>query len=462
MARVICPFCLKPHDFSSSLRCETYPEETVPNVYVKDYSKTPPLWLVTVGFSRHGKTTYLPALTLVLENISRVWGDVYYRHSDQYTIDAIRQMRREAIHGELPLPSPKKVPRPILFNVYALPESGSRCLVMYDVAGEIYDSLSEVQEYVTSIKQVSTTWFLVSLSDLEKDEEGKAITDLFQTYLSGMENLRINLEGRNLIVVYTKGDKSKYREFREYLKADPFQNLTLTDADVSDVKNCSFQDYIQKMNEMSEVLEDHTRERVRGGSAFINMVKASGMNLVFSVTSALGEDPSSASNSLSVNARRYRVLDPFLWSVTLESRESLRSIGLVIDATSDSKTIYSEQLLFNIWEELSEYGDVTIYYLGQSSPASLPGQRAPEAPLRFTRERLIGPMLEEASPGTRFIILSMGRIIDLADYYNSQWQDRLLLVDVNESCRQDWPNVISLRIGDDVRTVVDALLRLYD
>ncbi len=462
MARVICPFCLKPHNFeASSLTCETHSEEMVPNIYVKDYNKVPPLWLVTVGFSRHGKTTYLAALAMMLENISKVWNQVYYRPLDQYTFEAIRQMRREAIHGELPPKTAREKSRPLLFNVYDLPESGSRCLVMYDVAGEVYNSLSEVEHYVPFLKQVSTTWFLVSLTDLKEDVEGKKLPDLFHSYLTGMENLRIDLKGRNLIVVYTKGDTLLSKEFREYLMEDPFQGVTLPEAEIMDSESFSFQNYIEKMKRVSTIFEEYTRKKVEGGSAFISMVKASGMNLVFSVTSALGQDPTTP-DRLSVNARRYRVLDPFLWAITLESREVLRSICLVADTSPTGGSIYDDGILGNIWERLSDYGEVTTYYLGQTSPVSKAGQRAPDTPARVTRQRLIGPLLEKASPKTCFIVLSTGRIIDLRDFYNSSWRDRLLLVMVGEDEQQDWPNTVVYRPGDDVSVIVDALLRLYE
>ena len=460
MARVICPFCLKPHDFMSSLVCPTY-QEPVPAAYVRDYDKVPPLWLVTIGFTQHGKTTYLAALMLMLESIGNVWGGVYYRHLDQYTVDTIQQWRREAMFGELPPAGSKAVPRPILSNIYHIPESGSRCLVMYDVAGEIYNSLSEVQEYVTSIKQVNTTWFLVSLPDLLSDQEGKTITDLFNVYLSGMENLRLDLSGRNLIVIYTKGDVAVFpREFKDYLRTDPFQGLTRKDANIPDSQDFSLQDYIQEMKCISSQLEEYTRKQVKGGAPFINMVKASGMNLVFCVTSALGESPDSTSNRLRVDAFRHRVLDPFLWAITLERPTSPRLIGLVVDASQESHLVYDEALLPVVWERLSDYGELTTYYLGQTSPASQPGQRPPKSPPSLVHQRLIGPILEQASPDTRFMVLATGSITDLADFYNSPWRDRVLLVMVEEDHQQDWPNTIVFHPGDAPMVLVDALLRL--
>jgi hypothetical protein len=335
MVHVVCPFCLKAHDFVDSYVCLEYPSETVPPTYVRDYAAVPPLWLVTMGFSGHGKTTYLAALTLMLENIGTAWQGMFYRPLDQYTMDMVRLVRREAMLGDLPPSVPKGIPRPLLFCVYNLPESGSRCLVMYDMSGEVCNSISGVQEYVTSIKQVTTMWFLVSLRDLEKDAECKTITDLFAVYLSAMESLNVSLTGRNLIVVYTKADlEPSTKEVREYLMQDPHQWLTSNRGAPPAMGGFSLGDYVENMVAMSDYLEEYTWKRVRGGAAFLNMVKAQGMNLVFSITSALGQSPDPYSSRLPVEATRFRVLDPLLWAITLGTPESSTPVGPMSDAPS--------------------------------------------------------------------------------------------------------------------------------
>lgn len=461
MARVLCPFCLKPHDFQKSRKCSASNYE-VPEIYVKDYRKVPPMWLATVGFSQVGKTTYLAALTMMLENIPIVI-QMHYRPIDQYSIDEIRKMRQELREGKMSgATAPTKVLRPILFNVYDLPNAGSRCLVMYDVAGEIYNSLSAVSEYLPSLKQVNTTWFLVALGDLEKDSEEKTITELFTAYLSGMENMRANMEGRNLIVIYTKADELTFTpEIKAYLRRDPFRTLTSIDVDLSAFDDFSLTDYVSEMRHISDKLREYTERKVRGGAAFIRQVEQSGMNLVFSLTSALGETPDQ-SGYLPEKAIRYRVLDPFFWAITLERKTSSRQLGLVLDASADSTLIYTGSPLPELWDMLSDQGELTTYQLGRLEVASKPGQEPPKSPPRTPFYRLIGPLLEKIPADSHLAILSTGRILDLSDFAHTHWRDQILLVSMGDEEPQSWSHLLAYREDDDPSIIVDSLMRLQE
>lgn len=468
MARVICPFCLKPHDFTTVLTCPDLPQLNLetPPVYVKEYSRVPPLWLVTVGFSRHGKSCYLNALTLLLEEISKVWGGVYYRPLDQFTFDNIRRIRRDAQSGAQPdKTSVDKITRPMLLSVYNLPHTGSRCLVMYDVAGEVYDSLSDTKGYATSIKQVTTTWFLVSLSDLDStdsDQRGKTITDLFTVYLAGMERMRTDLHGRNLIVVYTKGDKfpQREREIRNYLMTDPLKGLLSPEAAEGALPQINLEDYMSEMQSISDKLEEYTLMRVKGGAAFINMVRANGMNLVFSVVSALGGDPDKTSRQTEFIPTPMRVIDPFLWAITRDSTTTEKALTLALDASHQSEPIYSSKLPSRVADHLTGYGALTTHYLGQLKPASQLGQAPPAVPPRTARPRLIGPILESVPPGTRLLVITNGPILDLADFRRGPWRDQIVVASLGEEPLQDWPNAIACRPEDDPMLLADALLRL--
>lgn len=457
MARVICPFCLKPHDFDASLDCPTT-EYRVPVDYVSEYRSAPPLWLVTVGFSGHGKTTYLAALTLMLENMDRVWERMFSSQMDNHTMQRVREIRLEAMQGDLQAPTDVDTPRPLLFNVQNLPGGSSRSLVMYDVAGQIFEDLDEVHKYVAALKQVTTTWFLISPRDLRAADNDKTIPELFTAYRSGMRNLRIDLNQRNLIVIYTKADIADFpRDIQDYLINDPLRSLTQQDGSYEQI-DFALDEYVWEMRQMSERLKIYTKEKVQGGRAFISMVESSGMNLVFCTTSALGDSPDPTQGIMLENAPRYRVLDPFLWATTLDKPVKPRSIGLILDAAEESYAVYDDDLVRRVTESLAIHGDLTTYHLGSSVPIGLPGQPPPDQPPYSAYPRLLGPILEQAAPDTQFLLLTNGRILDLEDFRRTAWQDRVLVVAMPGAEPRGWPHQIVYRNGTETKILVDRLL----
>jgi hypothetical protein len=468
MALVTCPFCLKQHDFTTFTTCPELPQLNleIPPVYIKEYRSVRPLWLVTAGFSRHGKSCYLNALIRLLEEISKVWGKVFYRPLDQFTFDNIRRIRRDAQSGVQPDKTLlNEITRPMLLSVYNLPHTGSRCLVMYDVAGEVYDSLTDTEEYAASIKEVTTTWFLVSLSDLDStdsDQQGKTITDLFTVYLSGMERMRSDLRGRNLIVIYTKGDKfaPREREIRDYLTNDPLKGLLSVEAAEDSLPKINLEDYLQGMQEISDKLREYTQKRVKGGSAFINMVEASGMKLVFSVVSALGSDPDRTSRRSDSIATPMRVIDPFLWAIVMENEDLKKSLALALDASDHSEPVYSSELPSRVASILAGSGALTTHYLGQLKPASQPGQAPPTAPPRTARPRLLGPVLESLPSNALVLVITNGAVLDLTDFRTGPWRNRIVVATLGSELAQDWPNTITVRPEDDPRLLADAALSL--
>jgi hypothetical protein len=257
-------------------------------------------------------------------------------------------------------------------------------------------------------------------------------------------------------VVYTKADKEpSTRDVKDYLRNDPFQNLTLSSAGNQALNDFSLTDYITDMRRMSDYLREYTRTRVDSGAAFINMVKAQGMNLHFCVTSALGQGAEDGSLRLREDAKRFRVLDPFFWTIALDMQESARSFQLAVDSTDQN--IYHRAL--DLWDAAANHGDVTTYLLGQSQALAVPGQRPPDTSPGRNNPHLIGPILDQAPADSRLAVLTGSRIIDLMDFYNTSWRDRLILVTIDESFAQEWPNTIVYRPTDTPDVVIDALLR---
>jgi hypothetical protein len=464
MAQPKCPFCLGRHDFKKSSVCPEYKLE-VPATYINEYDRVPPLWLMTLGFTKHGKTCYLAALTMMLENVNRVWPETAQNYPDQYTFDMVRETRRQAQTGDQPAATQRQpVLRPLLIPMYDVPNVGSQCLVLYDTPGELFENLQSAEDmnYIRPLKEVRNIWFLISLWDLQR-ESSRRISDLFTIYLSGMQLLKWPLTGRNLIVVYTKADKVREelpQRVEEYLLNDPFRDITNYSPEVMvpDMADFSLKNYIQEMQAISTELEDFTRRRIPGGGAFIGLARRHEMGLFFTVTSALGSAPDG--NRQWTDATRYRVLDPYLWALYLNKPTASQSIKLVLDGAKDSDQVY-DFALGGLVERLSELGEVTTHYLGQQARVSVAGQAPPSKKPAKPRVRLIGPLLERTEPKTKVVAVVGGPIRDLEDFNASTWRDRLLLIAVGDEPYQDWPNTITVRSKDgDLEAVYEECKRL--
>ncbi len=178
------------------------------------------------------------------------------------------------------------------------------------------------------------------------------------------------------------------------------------------------------------------------------------MNLVFCVTSALGQDADGG--QLQESALRFRVFDPFFWALTLDMSAISRTLCLVVDGLQQDP--YNTGRL--IWDELSNHGEVATYYLGQSRPAGSVGQQLPDEPPRRTRQPLIGPILEQLPSDTIVLVVTGSTIIDLNDFQYTVWRERLLLVATDESMLQGWSHAFTYSETMDAKMMVDNLLQM--
>lgn len=466
MPRIKCPFCVKPLDPTAAGKCPSC-GEGLPDHFVRGCREAPQLWMVTSGFSSHGKTTLLTAMILMLENMRL--GNFYLEVLGQPTHEALQRMRVEALEGKTPdSTQPIKKPRPLLLRLHDAPgvtdaaRGENHTLIALDVAGEMFATLDELHG-VAALREVQTVWLMVSQPDLAQDRGGNTLSGLFQAYESAMIRLGASLEGRNVIVVFTKADRMNLPpEAESYLMADPFQDLTRIDQDSAEgyqePEDFTLAGNLPAMERVSDLLAEYTRRRVPGGPQFINMVRGRRVNLRFCVTSATGGDPDQR-NRLKEQARRFRVLDPLFWTLWLGQRREEKDFGLVLDASAQGGPVYADGLPAAVWDGLVERGEVTTYYLGHTRPVGLPGQRPPAASAPRARQRLIGPILERAGDDQRLLVLTTGPVLDLGDFLHTPWRDRLVLVTLGPD-DESWPHSVPYRAGDDPETMLHALLQL--
>lgn len=479
MSRPLCPHCLKPHNFTNQqpFVCPETSQE-VPTLYLREYAKVPPLWLVAVGFTQHGKTVFLSAMTLMIENIGAAWEDANHRYLDEYTRARVRMLRVAARSGEQPEASRPGRPQPLLMSIYGMPGFSDRCAVIYDTGGEVFESVADLAEHIAAIKYMDTIWFLISLNDLE-GQDSRTMVDLFDVYADAMQKHGAELRGRTMIVIYTKADNVPFpEEIRRYLVSDPLSDLTNPRIPLSDdVQSWDMPEYLKEMKEVSQKLEHYTRYKVRGGANFLSSARRMGMEVKFTVTSALGREvgegnlATNTPRTMKEDASRFRVLDPLIWSLHLQgaissftggsSLPTQKEIILVLDSSAKSDALYKQNFPQLLSESLPYDYSLSTYYLGFNRRMSGPGQAPPPRKAKHNLPRLIGPILdglERQNSAALVVVVTGGKINDLKDFGRGAWSQRLMLVTLEGDTEEDeWGDTFIYRSESDLTPLVEGI-----
>jgi hypothetical protein len=465
--------------------------------YIENYDQMSTLWLVTVGFQRHGKSCFIGSLTEMLENISIVWKSTSSQYLDDYTFRKVIDIREQMLQGQVPDPTPQwtrqqpaakpaestasqPVLQPLLMHTYKIPEFGSHCLVTYDIAGQYFNSPNEIRDegYLRSLNAVKNIWFFVALDKMFSPDNTLQINQLLQVYLSGMIRMGWSLQNRNLIVIYTQADKyinfgpddAPYLpdEIRKYYESDPFAGLLRCRHDRNTRK--AFQQkpfemdvYLSEMQQTSDILRQYTIDEVPGGQGLISLAQEKNLGLEFCIVSSLGTDPTNG--ILPTQVDPHRVLDPFLWALKMNQGNVDQKIKLVLDPTLMQQDQPQGQInsdFFNsLYEKIQSFDrEVNTYYLGNPVPASIAGQRLPTQASTLNNRTYIGPIIDWGNDNEIALVLTTKPITDLEDYHNSSWENRLLLVSVSENPVQKWKQALTLRNASDLPVLLNKIQQM--
>lgn len=452
MAYVRCPYCLTSQNILSvhDYKC---PEcnNTVPESYVNNYKDNQPIWLVMAGFSQHGKTTYLAALILLFQDLAKAWHGTFPKYLNEESQETVKEIRKGAKDGvNRPKTDPEgSTPHPLLIKVNKIPNFDSKLLVLYDIAGEHYDLMGTIHKKVPYIKQVNTIWFFVSPPDLEADTQGRSLTDLFESYQEGMKNLNVNLNDRNLLIIYTKADKyfsDLPESISEYLANDEYKHLSKRIMTRNDFDEFDLDEYSSKMKFISDELKEFTYSYMPDGGTFINMVEDSGLHMEFAITSALGNGADDSGRLLVKDTERLRVLDPFLWSLLLNKTETSKSFLLIYEFGND------KEIITDIWKQLSNFGKTNVFYFGNSHPINQPNEIVPA---QTVRPMLLCPIVEKYTDYSKVIIFTKRNVIDLHDLYTKS-HEKILFVTFDDVV-PNWSNVYFSN-GQDALEIVEFVI----
>ena len=456
---------------------------TLPSDYCRICSEAPPLPIVAIGFTHHGKSHSLATCLLAIDELTTLLPNVSYRPLGEHTSKSLGLWRSAERARRKLAPTPpirpdqlgSNVPaqgaiepsrEPLIFSVSGF--YAPRTLLIYDMPGQSFETYQKGHLTLPALRLAQTVWFVVSGYDLENprdgmNDESKLLADLFGTYSQAMKSLGASLEGRNAVIVLTKGDKLGATRatakvggtdwIKEYLDTDPCA------PDYRGIETFSPEAYDQPLHDMSDRLEKFCA-RLPTAQNLINLLREHKMNVHFCVTASLGADASEEHDTKVPGGwKRQRSLDPLIWTLTLEKeRVEANSLHLILDGGADAEPAYASHggapLPEALWQVLTRQREVSVWLLGQSGPAAAPRMPPPSAPPARPRPRLIGPLLESLPAGARAVAVTHGVIPDLQDFRGTEWNGRLLLVCTSdqEAVMNQWdrPHTVVFRSEADL------------
>lgn len=232
-----------------------------------------------------------------------------------------------------------------------------------------------------------------------------------------------------MLVILTKADKlvkakKLPEEIAKYLSSDPYRHLKQMRRSEIETPFDEYE-YSQEMRRISQMLKNYVMDDVPDGLPLINRIKAKQMNIEFCLTSSTGGEVSGETE-----LTRFRVLDPFLWTLMLSGNvaDTGKENVVVLLVDSDTSHLHKSQKLAAIYDALSaQRVHITTYYMGNLKPAFI-GER-PEAPPKKSQPHFVGVVLDQLNVHKTYALIITERVIyDLHDYIHSAWHDRLFVL----------------------------------
>jgi hypothetical protein len=320
---LVCPYCLVELRWAKNLtRCPSCKVE-LPLQYVQDYYDHPPFFTQVFGWEQTGKTVFLSAITLMLTNMSKIWPHYAATPATEATQRKIREIRTSlANSGRMPDATQLGLQEVYIMLLYSMERWGSRTLVYRDCAGEHFDKWEVPFEQASYLLNAPTSLFMISLSDLASANDGRSMDDLLVNYINTLMKYKADFKRwpRKLVVVLTKGDaiRDLPANLRAYLLEDPIWAAINSEGTTKPLDATVMQDYMETMSRVSDAIRDWLPQ-CPGGSAFIQLAKNKNIDLRFSLISSTGSGVN-ADGHLVMGLEPRRVLDPYFWTLELQSQ----------------------------------------------------------------------------------------------------------------------------------------------
>ena len=314
--KTFCPICLKIEELKEhkntageiSYLCQER-EGEVPMEYLDKWREFPPVVFSVVGDRGHGKTVYLHALLLQLQQLvrDRVWPEFNYTPIPDMGMQAAFEKTLGLRQGSLPESSQSVFPDPQILRIRGMPVFGNYHLLLYDTSGEVLTkSLVRKTAGGYLLRSKLLVW-LISLDDVENPTDLQQHLANYRTYVRRSTG---QLKRQGVLFTLTKCDKWLERsgtpaKIKQFIQGDD------TQLDTSKLR---------ELNELSDEIEQWLKDT--GYNGFLQDAYDTFRHVRFSVNSALGTDPTAADGSDRSSGPELTVvpkgvLAPLLWDLML-------------------------------------------------------------------------------------------------------------------------------------------------
>ena len=316
---LLCPFCLHALRPARQERACPQCRRPIPPVYLREARELQPLPIQAIGWSSHGKSVYLAALTLLLTRMGVVWPGYCWASGSDETQRSVEMVNRHLDEGTLPPSTPLGTDQASLLLMRGMERWDGRALVYCDCAGELFDGMSIPVDQVLFLLQARTTFLIVSPEDLMAQRQ-RTVDMLLNGFRSTLESNRIDpaRERRRVVVVLTKGDllvdlpASLYR----YLVDDRcWRALDQRAADWA-FTGVAIDRYLEGMRRVDGEIRDWVMTDP-GGRNLVKLAADAELDLRFSIVSATGGPV--LDGRLEDRWHPRRVIDPLIWALEFSS-----------------------------------------------------------------------------------------------------------------------------------------------
>lgn len=331
---VICPYCMEIH-VDGKRECDDNEEGIayqIPLSYIEACKKRRPIiFLMTIGYSGHGKTCYLSSLlhSLYDDLYTRSWPDFSFLGLTQDTLKSIHDTYISPLNrGDLPPRTQNFFGSPLIVSFQNIPLrigmarrlldsfSQDSCsvndeellTVFYDIGGEVYDVRNQIDVCIPLLKKINPLVFLIDLPGLIEEEQGGGM-DVRENMHTLINNIQLALtetgqgKRKDIVICFTKAD-------RMWGKNDAFGPLS--EEPPNEIPSqAEMAAYLGELQAFSSRIETFVKDHY---PAFYNIVRNNFRKYSFTTVSALGSNPEDGKIPV---LEPNRVFDPMFWSLMM-------------------------------------------------------------------------------------------------------------------------------------------------